>query len=123
MNNHITLWLYDETMSVIPINDQVLEEVGRIFGSLGDVSRLKLLRALLEAHEPLSQGALADLTGLSQANASKHLAFLVQVGLVTREPRGNLVLFLPVSPFVDSVCALVCSHVKDRIQKAYSSLS
>ena len=109
-------------MNTIPINDQVLEEVGRIFGSLGDVSRLKLLRALLEAHEPLSQGALADLTGLSQANASKHLAFLVQVGLVTREPRGNLVFFLPVSPFVDTVCAIVCGHVKDRISKAYRSL-
>ncbi len=110
-------------MSAIPINDQVLEEVGRIFGSLGDLSRLKLLRALLDAQEPLSQGALVDLTGLSQANASKHLAFLVQVGLVTREPRGNLVYFLPVSPFVDNVCALVCGHVKDRIHKAYSSLS
>ena len=99
-NNNITLWLYGETMSAIPINDQVLEEGSRIFGSLGDVSRLKLLRALLDAHEPLSQGALAERTGLSQANASKHLAFLGQVGLVTREPRGNLVFFLPVTLLV-----------------------
>jgi DNA-binding transcriptional ArsR family regulator len=110
-------------MSAIPINDQVLEEVGRIFGSLGDVSRLKLLRALLYAQEPLSQGALVDLTGLSQANASKHLAFMVRVGLVTREPRGNLVFFLPVRPFVDRVCEIVCGHVKDRINQAYRSLS
>jgi len=110
-------------MSAIPINDQVLEQVGRIFGSLGDVSRLKLLRALLDAQEPLSQGALVDLTGLSQANASKHLAFLVRVGLVTREPRGNLVFFLPVSPFVDHVCEIVCGNVKDRINQAYRSLS
>jgi DNA-binding transcriptional ArsR family regulator len=109
-------------MSAIPINDQVLEDVSRIFGSLGDVSRLKLLRALLDAHEPLSQGVLVERTGLSQANASKHLAFLGQVGLVTREPRGNLVFFLPVSPFVDHVCELVCGHVTERIQKAYRSL-
>ena len=109
-------------MSAIPINDQVLEDVSRIFGSLGDVSRLKLLRALLDAHAALSQGALMERTGLSQANASKHLAFLVQVGLVTREPRGNLVFFLPVSPFVDNVCALVCGHVTERIHKAYRAL-
>ena len=109
-------------MSAIPINDEILGEVSQIFGALTDVSRLKLLRALLEAHEPLSQGAVAELTGLSQANASKHLAFLVRAGLVTREPRGNLVLFQPVSPFVDNVCEIVCGHVKDRIQKAYRSL-
>jgi hypothetical protein len=45
------------------------------------------------------------------------------VGLVTREPRGNLVLFQPVSPFVEDVCAIVCAHVTDRINKAYRSLS
>jgi len=105
-----------------PINDQIIEEVSQLFGSLGDGSRLKLLRALLEAREPISQGTAAELTGLSQANASKHLAFLVRVGLVTREPRGNLVYFLPVSPFVDNVCVIVCGHVKDRINKAYRSL-
>ena len=105
-----------------PLHDQIIEEVSQLFGSLGDVSRLKLLRALLEAREPLSQGAAAELTGLSQANASKHLAFLARVGLVTREPRGNLVYFLPVTPFVDTICALVCGHVKDRIHKAYRSL-
>jgi len=37
---------------------------------------LKLLRALLDAHEPLSQGALADLTGLA--------------GKLMIEDRGNL---------------------------------
>lgn len=110
-------------MSAIPIHDQVLEEVSRIFGSLGDVSRLKLLRTLLEAHEPLSQGTLAERTGLSQANASKHLAFLGQVGLVIREPRGNLVFFTPVSPFIDNVCELVCGQVTERIQKAYRALN
>jgi len=104
------------------ISDQIIEEVSRIFGALGDVSRLKILRTLLEADEPLSQGAVAERTGLSQANASKHLGHMVRVGLVIREPRGNLVYFLPVTPLAENVCGIVCEHVTARIQDAYRAL-
>jgi len=105
------------------ISDQIIEQVSQIFGALADVSRLKILRTLLDAGEPLSQGAVAELTGLSQANASKHLGFMVRVGLVSQEPRGNLVYFLPVTPLAENVCAMVCGHVTTRIQNAYRSLS
>jgi DNA-binding transcriptional ArsR family regulator len=90
--------------------------------ALGDPSRLKLLRALLDAREPRSQSALADATGLSQANASKHLAHLVRVGLATREASGNSVFFQPVLPLVENVCTLVCGHVTGRVKAAYDAL-
>lgn len=106
-----------------PINDQIINEVSQIFGSLGDVSRLKILRALLDAKEPLCQGSLVERTGLSQANTSKHLALLVRVGLVLREPQGNLVYFKPVTPVVETVCNLVCHHATARIKNAYRSLA
>ena len=106
-----------------PINDQIINEVSQIFGSLGDVSRLKILRALLDAKEPLCQGSLVERTGLSQANTSKHLALLVRVGLVLREPHGNLVYFKPVTPVVETVCNLVCHHATARIKNAYRSLA
>lgn len=106
-----------------PIKDQIINDVSQLFGSLGDVSRLKILRALLEARESLSQGILVELTGLSQANASKHLALLHRAGLVTREQHGNLVFFKPVRPMVDTLCNLVCSHVTARIKHAYRSLA
>jgi len=109
-------------MAASPISDQIISHVSLIFGSLGDTSRLKLLRTLLEAGEPLCQGKLAELTGLSQANASKHLALLVQVGLVLREQQGNLVFFKPVEPIVEELCDLVCGHVKARIENAYRSM-
>jgi DNA-binding transcriptional ArsR family regulator len=112
-----------DAMTTAHINDQIIDEVSQIFGSLGDVSRLKILRALLESSEPLSQGAVAELTGLSQANVSKHLASLVRVGLVIREPNGNLVYFKPVTPIVENVCDLVCGHVTARIRNAYQSLN
>ena len=104
------------------ISDQIIDEVSQIFGALGDVSRLKILRALLDAGEPLSQGAVTELTGLSQANASKHLTCLVRVGLVNREPDGNAVFFSPVLPLVSDICDLVCGHVSDRARQTYKAL-
>jgi len=104
------------------LSDAMIEEVCGLFGALGDASRLKILRALLDAKSALSQGALAEAAGLSQANASKHLAFLVRVGLVIREPEGNTVYFSPVLPLVSDLCNLVCGHVTDRAKASYHAL-
>jgi len=109
-------------MALVPMSDPMIEEVSRFFLALGDPSRLRILRSLLKAPAPLSQGALAELAGLSQVNASKHLAQLVRVGLVTREAEGTAVYYRPVLPLVEEVCALVCGHVTDRAKAAYQAL-
>lgn len=103
-------------------NDAMIDEVSGLFAALGDSSRLKILRTLLEAGAPLNQGALAERTGLSQANASKHLSCLARVGLVQRQPKGNTVLFEPVLPLVSDLCSLVCDHVTDRAKATYQAL-
>ena len=105
------------------LNDPMLPEVSRLFRALGDEPRLRLLRILLQASQPLSQKALAEAAGLSQANASKHLIHLAACGLVTREPQGNLVLFSAQSPLVNDLCAMVCAHVAQRITTSYESLA
>ena len=109
-------------MARIPLSDPMIEEVSKLFLALADPSRLKILRCLLGAEEAMSQGAIAELTGLSQANASKHLALLVRVGLATREPQGNTVFFAPVLPLVEDVCTLMCGHVSERVKAAYRAI-
>jgi len=109
-------------MSRIPMSDPMIEEVSQLFLALADTSRLKILRTLLEAPGPMSQGTLAEATGLSQANASKHLAQLVRVGLASREAVGNTVYFQPVMPLVGNVCEMVCGHVTERVKAAYKAL-
>jgi ArsR family transcriptional regulator, cadmium/lead-responsive transcriptional repressor len=104
------------------LNDQMIEEAGRIFAALSDPSRLKLLRLLMASGKTLSQGALAETAGLSQANTSKHLICLVQAGLVVREREGNLAFFRLASPLVPEVCGLLKNHVVDRMQSAYKTL-
>ena len=104
------------------LSNSMIEEVGDLFRALGDPSRLRLLKSLLTKDEPWSQGALADAAGLSQANASKHLACMVRVGLVTRETKGNSVYYSPAIPLAKDLCNLVCSHVTDRTTRAYHAL-
>ena len=100
----------------------MIKEVSHIFLALGDLSRLKILRCLLDAQAPLSQGALAEMAGLSQVNASKHLGQLVRVGLVTRESEGTTVYFRPVMPLVGDICEMFCTHVTERVKTAYHAL-
>lgn len=109
-------------MPKYPMSDPMIEEVSGIFHALSDGSRLRILRSLLEARQPMNQGQVAEATGLSQANASKHLALLVRVGLVERRQDGNTVFFTPVSPLVPQVCDIMCGHVTERIKAAYQSI-
>ena len=104
------------------LSNPMIEEVSCLFSALGDASRLKILRTLLDSKSPLSQGAVAEASGLSQANASKHLACLVRVGLVNREPEGNAVFFTPIMPLVGELCELVCGHVSDCARVTYKAL-
>ena len=104
------------------MSDQMVDEVSQFFGALSDPSRLRLLRALLDVEGPLSQGALSEKTGLSQANASKHLMYLVRVGLVARTPDGNSVLYRIATPMLEQVCDLVCGHVSERIKATFQAL-
>ena len=104
------------------LNQPMIAEVSRLFRALGDEPRLRLLRVLLEAGCPQCQKVLAEAAGLSQANASKHLIVLVNAGLVTREPHGNLVRFSPVTPLVTDVCERVCAHVAERIKTHHDAI-
>jgi DNA-binding transcriptional ArsR family regulator len=106
-----------------PLRESLLEDVSRLFRALGEAPRLRILRVLLEAGEALDQKVVAGAAGLSQPNASKHLLHLVSAGLVSREARGNRVLFRPVQPLVPELCGMVCAHVADRIKHIYESMN
>jgi ArsR family transcriptional regulator, cadmium/lead-responsive transcriptional repressor len=58
-----------------------------LFRGLSDPSRLALIEQLVRRDVRVSD--LAEATGLSQPNVSKHLACLWDCGLVERERRGR----------------------------------
>lgn len=109
-------------MSKPPLSDPMIEQVCQLFLALGDGSRLKILQTLQRSGTAMSQGVLAQATGLSQANASKHLALLVRVGLVSKAVEGNAVFYQAVLPLVEDLCEMVCGHVTERIKNAYLAI-
>ncbi|MHB1168896.1 MAG: ArsR/SmtB family transcription factor [Longimicrobiales bacterium] len=76
----------------------------KLFRGLGDLSRLAIIEALREG--ALSVGEIVEATGLSQPNASNHLACLLDCGLVRREQRGRFAIYHLSDPRVDELVGL-----------------
>lgn len=62
-----------------------------LFHGFSDRSRLRILEALLAGERRV--GDIVEVTGLTQSNASTHLACLWDCGLVARERRGREVFY------------------------------
>jgi ArsR family transcriptional regulator, cadmium/lead-responsive transcriptional repressor len=71
----------------IPLSDDEL--IGRIFRGLGDATRIRILRFLLEG--PRSQKEIVGEVGLSQGRVSQHLSCLVWCGFLESEKKGRVV--------------------------------
>lgn len=70
---------------------QAVDLQAKLFRGFGDPSRLSILEALRDG--PLTVGEIVQTTGLSQSNASNHLACLRDCGLVVTRPQGRFVYY------------------------------
>ena len=73
------------------VNDPALELKAKLFRGFADPSRLALLNALRDGEMTVTE--LVEATGLSQPNASAHLACLRDCGLVLSRPEGRFVYY------------------------------
>lgn len=91
--------------------------LAKLFRGFGDPSRLSILLRLRAGALCVSE--IVDATGLSQPNASMHLACLWECGLVEREPRGRSVYYRIASSSVTELLGLakqVLASSGDRIE-------
>lgn len=88
---------------------EALDQVAAYFRALSEPTRLHILN-LLRAGER-NVGELAQLTGYTAANVSRHLAFLTQQGLVRREARGTAAYYSIADASVYALCDLVCGSI------------
>jgi ArsR family transcriptional regulator len=99
---------------------EALEIIAQRFRALGDATRLALLQALFEGDRTVQE--LCALTGTSQANASKHLALLLERGLVARRRDGLFVRYGISDPSLKRLCQLVCSSLAEHHESLRASL-
>ncbi len=71
----------------IPLEDDEL--VARIFRGLGDATRVRILRLLLDG--PRRQKEIVETVGLSQGRVSQHLSCLVWCGYIESTKKGRAV--------------------------------
>ena len=95
------------TMKGLP--PEALEQVAAYFQALAEPTRLQILNLLREGERNV--GDIAQLTGFTAANVSRHLALLAERGLVARDARGTSVWYRIADPSIYELCDLVCGSI------------
>ena len=95
---------------------EALEQVAAYFQALSEPTRLSLLNLLRGGERNV--GELAQQCGCTAANVSRHLALLMQHGLVTRESRGTSVYYRIADESVYALCDLVCGSVARQLERS-----
>jgi ArsR family transcriptional regulator len=94
-----------------PVPASQLDAAAERFRLLGDPVRLRVLNVLLERGEASVQD-LAEATGQSHQNTSKHLRKMAEGGLVGCRREGALSLYTVTDASVPALCLLVCGALR-----------
>lgn len=97
-----------------------LAPVADYFKVLSEVSRLQVLCAIQSGPKNVTE--IIDVTGLGQANVSKHLKILAQAGIITRQPQGVNVFYQISDPLIFDLCELVCKRLLIRLEEQTEQL-
>ncbi|MBU6455772.1 MAG: winged helix-turn-helix domain-containing protein [Cyanobacteria bacterium REEB67] len=102
------------------LSREALELVAQRFRLLGEASRLELVQALCLGEKTGQQ--LCELTGMGQANVSKHLSVLCEHGILSRRKEGSFVYYVTSDDSIKDLCDIVCSSLAKRIDAVQKAL-
>jgi DNA-binding transcriptional ArsR family regulator len=102
---------------LIKPKNQPIELIAKLFSGFGDPSRLSILDALRQG--PLTVSEIVQETGLSQSNASNHLACLRDCGLVVSEQNWRYITYQLSDDRVDNLLELAESLLSDVARGVY----
>ena len=90
----------------------LMEAVAERFKALAEPARLQLLDALRRGERTV--GELAEITGLQNANVSKHLQLLRRMGFIVRRKEGLFVHYRLADDTVFQLCDLMCGKLEEQ---------
>ena len=108
-------------MKNVDLTDDALELIAERFRMLSEPMRLRILNTLGE--NEMSVTEIVTATGANQANVSKHLAILLQTGIVSRRKEGLTANYRVADPTIFELCDLVCSRLKDHHETRQNTLA
>ena len=103
-------------MTKTTLTPDVIELVAQRFRALAEPARLQMLNCMRGGEMTVSE--LVDVSGLAQANVSKHLQMLYAMGFVARRKGGLFVHYALADQSVFDLCDVICGRIeaqeKDR---------
>jgi ArsR family transcriptional regulator len=92
------------------LTPELMEIMAERFKALGELARLQILDALRGGEMAVSE--LVEATELGQANVSKHLGLLHQLGFVRRRKEGLFVYYSLADRDVFRLCDIMCGRLE-----------
>jgi DNA-binding transcriptional ArsR family regulator len=99
---------------VHPLPDDLVELIAQRFRVLGEPMRIKLLDRLRTGDASVHE--LAEATGSTQQNVSKHLGVLHRAGVVSRRKEGNFSRYAIADEGVFALCEDVCGSLESQLE-------
>jgi DNA-binding transcriptional ArsR family regulator len=96
-----------------PLPEDLAELIARRFRALGDPLRVRILDLLRD--QEMSVTTLAEQLGAGQQNVSKHLAVLVDAGMLARRKDGTHVYYRIADEGVFALCEQVCGSLQAQL--------
>ena len=101
-----------------PLPDELAEVIARRFRALGEPLRVRILDLLRD--QELNVTTLAEQLGAGQQNVSKHLAVLVDAGMLARRKDGTHSYYRVADPAVFALCEQVCGSLQTQLEALHA---
>ncbi len=99
-------------MSAKVMTPALVSELAERFKALGEPARLQLLNALRDGERTVNE--LVEITGLGQANVSKHLQQLHACGYLKRRKVGTFAHYSLAGDDIFVLCDLMCGRIEEE---------
>ena len=99
-------------MSAKAMTPALVSELAERFKALGEPARLQLLNALRDGERTVNE--LVEITGLGQANVSKHLQQLNACGYLKRRKVGTFAHYSLAGGDIFVLCDLMCGRIEEE---------
>jgi ArsR family transcriptional regulator len=96
-----------------PLSPEAMNLVAARFKVLSDPMRLRILNALQNGAQSVTQ--VTEAVAASQPNVSKHLKTLQDAGLIARRQEGNTVFYSIADETVFQLCEVVCNSLQQHL--------
>lgn len=103
------------------LSEEALDAIADFFKLLSEPSRLKILCTLKGG--PRNVTEIMEISGLGQANVSKHLKLMARAGLVRRTPQGTNAYYEIDNPAIFALCELACATLSAKFQQQAETLA